>query len=118
MRSGLTYFMTDSNAINADFEFAGSRNYIDSSDPGRFYGFTLSQEFAVSQSMPLFAEYGVSYSHISGTDEGEQVDEWFLFAGIKYTFGQATVRDRWTNGLAIGSPRLPVRGSAWTEYID
>lgn len=117
-RAGLTYFFNDDHALTADFEFAATKSYIDGDDRGRFHAVTLSGESKVAANLPLFATYGASYTHINSTEEGDSVDEWQLFAGLKWTFGQDTVRSRWTDGLAIGSPRLPVRASAWTEYLD
>ena len=78
----------------------------------------LSGKTQITEDMPLFLTYEGSYTHISGTDEGEQIDEWAGAIGIEIPFGAQTVRSQWTDGVAIGAPRLPVRASAWTEYID
>lgn len=117
-RLGMAYFLTDNHALSADFEFASTNMYIDGDDAGRFYGATLSGESKISAGLPLFATYGASYTHLNSTDEGDSIDELQLFAGLKWTFGQDSVRSRWTDGLAIASPRLPVRASAWTEQMD
>ncbi len=56
--------------------------------------------------------------YLSSTDESESNDEIALSIGLKYVFGADTPRERWTNGIGYGGPRLPVRASAWTEYFD
>lgn len=116
-RTGLVYFTSDRSAITADFEFAASKGYIDTDDPGRHFGFSLTGETQVRDS-PLFISYGAGYVHINATDEGDQIDEMTFAIGLDFVFGAGSIRERWTNGLAIGSPRLPVRASAWTEWID
>lgn len=118
LRTGLTYFPTMYTALTADFEFAGSDNYIDSSDPGRHFGASLRGKTQIVESMPLFFTYEASFTYTSGTDEGEQVEEWAGAVGIEIPFGATTVKSQWTDGFGIGAPRLPLRASAWTEYID
>ncbi|MBC8037887.1 MAG: hypothetical protein H7X89_11800 [Rhizobiales bacterium] len=118
LRSGLAYFATDATTLIADAEFAPSKDYIDNNDPGRHFGFSLSGETLVSDSMPLYLTYGGSCTHINATDEGEQYDEWTAMVGLDLAFGAGAPKERWTNGMAIGAPRLPVRASAWTEWVD
>lgn len=116
-RTGMVYFASERSAITADFEFAASKGYIDSNDPGRHFGFSLTGERQLGES-PLFLSFGTSYAHINATDEGDQMDEMTFAVGLDFVFGAGSIRERWTNGLAIGSPRLPVRASAWAEWID
>jgi len=118
VRTGLTYFATEFTALTADFEFAGSENYIDSSDPGRHFGASIGGKTQISEDMSLFFTYEASYTHINSTDESEQADELAFAVGIELPFGAKSLRSQWTDGMAIGAPRLPVRASALTEYID
>ncbi len=117
-RAGAFYFMTDRTTLNLDVEFAGSENYIDSSDPGRFFGATLGGETQVAQNSPWFVNYYARYDHINSTDEGDHLDEWQIGLGVKYVFGASSAREAARRGKSIGTPRMPVRASAWTEYID
>lgn len=118
LRSGIAYFATDATTLIADAEFASSKDYIDDNDPGRHFGFAISGETLMSEGMPLYLTYGGTYTHINSTDESEQVDEWTAMVGLDLVFGAVAPKERWTNGMAIGAPRLPVRASAWTEWAD
>lgn len=118
LRSGMVYFATDTTAVSADLAYAGTVGYIDNDDVGAFLGFELSGETRVSQDMPLSATYGIRHSIISSTEEGDALQETELFAGLLYTFGGVTVADKWRRGVAYGTPDLPLRASAWTEWAD
>lgn len=117
LRGGMTYFASTALALNADFEFARSKNYIDSSDPGRHFGFSFGAQRQIGQS-GLFVNAEASYAIFNAPDEGDGIEEYAFALGVDYVFGAQSVRDRWVNGLAIGSPRLPVRAGAWTEWLD
>lgn len=118
IRTGFNYFVSERTALNMDFEFAGSHIYIDGRDPGRFYGFSLGAETRLKTNAPLMINYGISYTNIHSIAEGQGIEELGANIGIKYVFGANTPLERWTNGIAIGAPRLPVRASAWTSFID
>ena len=106
----MNYDFTSNTTFNFDFEIGASENYIDSSDPGRFFGVTIGGQTKIMSDSPLYATYFARYDHISGTDESDAVDETQFGVGLRYAFGGGS--------NLIGSPRLPVRASAWTEYID
>lgn len=119
MRAGLGHFLSERTTLVFDTEFAGSRNYIDSNDPGRFFGVALSGETLYSDEAPLYVTYGVHYTHISSTDEGDNMDEIAASIGVAYRFGDSTTgRAQFTDGIGIGAPRLPTRASAFTEWVD
>lgn len=117
-RAGSIYFFSDRSSINFDMEAAGCQNYIDSSDPGRFFGFTVSYQQQVLEDMPLYLSAFGRYDHISSNDESDNVEEWQLGVGLRYYFGAGSQKDANRKGASIGMPRLATRASAWTEYID
>ena len=117
-RVGAAYFMSERSTINFDLEMSGVDNYIDSDDPGRFFGVTLNYQYQLSETLPLYFSCFGRYDHINSTDEGDHVDEWQVGIGIKYVFGAGSQRDATRKGASIGLPRLPTRASAYTEYID
>ena len=118
IRTGFNYFVSERTALNMDFEFAGSNYFIDGRDPGRYYGFSFGAETRLKPNAPLMINYGISYTNIHSIGEGQGIEEFGANIGIKYVLGANTPLERWTNGIAIGAPRLPVRASAWTEFID
>jgi hypothetical protein len=118
LRAGTAYFLNDRTALILDLEYAAARNYIDSSDPGRFFGVAFGAETRLNVAAPLFLNYGVTFNNLSSTDEGEVMEELTFGVGLKYVFGADTPRERWTKGIGYGGPRLPVRASAWTEWAD
>lgn len=109
-RFGMQYTYSESTTFTADFEMAGNQTYVDNNDPGRFFGITFSGETRLPTEMPLSANYYVRYDHLDSTDEGEAVDEIQAGIGIRYVFGSGST--------SIGTPRLPTRASAWTEWMD
>lgn len=117
-RSGATYFMSETSTINVDIEFANTHNYIDSSDPGRFFGATLAYETQPWEDSPILMSLFGRMDHYSSTDEGDAIDEWQLGFGLKYYFGAGSQVEAARKGASIGTPRLPARASAWTEYLD
>jgi hypothetical protein len=117
-RAGSVYFFNDRSSINFDIEAAGCQNYIDSTDPGRFFGFTLSYQQQVLDDTPLYFSAFGRYDHINSTDEGNSVDEWQVGIGFRYYFGAGSQKDANRKGASIGMPRLATRASAWTEYMD
>ena len=116
-RSGATYFMSETSTINVDIEFANTYSYIDDNDPGRFFGATLAYEKQWVDS-PIFMSLFGRMDHYSSTDEGDDIDEWQLGVGMKYYFGAGSQVEAARKGASIGTPRLPTRASAWTEYMD
>ncbi|WP_300514001.1 hypothetical protein [Aliiroseovarius sp.] len=117
-RAGGVWFASDRTAVMASVEHSGTDKYIDSNDPGRFWDVTIAGETRLSTDKPLLATYGMSYTFIDSTDEGDNHGETRLFAGIKFLFGADSPRERWVNGIALGTPVTPLRASAWTEYVD
>lgn len=117
-RAGLVYFASATTAINADLQMAGTPTYIDNDDAGIFTSFELSGETQISAKMPVSMEYGVRRSIINSTDEGDHVGETEVFVGVNYSFGHASLADKWRNGVVYGTPDLPSRASAWTEWAD
>ncbi|MGB0921490.1 MAG: hypothetical protein ACPG1C_09250 [Alphaproteobacteria bacterium] len=117
-RTGGAYFWDEHTTIEGEIEFGGSSQYIDSSDPGRHFAVGLSVSHRIMKEHPVFLTTGMGYNYSSGTDEGEQVEELQFGIGLRFLFGATNEQDRWRRGVAIGAPKTPVRGSAWTEYID
>ncbi|MBL4872224.1 MAG: hypothetical protein JKY41_02220 [Rhodobacteraceae bacterium] len=109
-RFGMNYDITSNTMLNFDFEIGASRNYIDSSDPGRFFGVTIGGKTRIMEDTPLYANYFARYDYLSATDEGDNIDEVQFGVGLQYAFGGGS--------NLISSPRLPTRASAWTEWID
>ena len=118
LRAGATWFASDKTAVALSVEHSRTQSYIDGDDPGRFWDVTLAGETRLPTQAPLLATYGISYSLFDSTDEGDDVEETRLFAGIKYLIGADSPRDRWVNGIAYGTPVTPLRASAWTEWAD
>lgn len=118
VRLGATYFLNKSSTINYDMELAGCKNYIDSSDPGTFFGATLSYQTQITESMPLYFNCFGRLDYISSNDEGDNLYEMQLGIGLKYYFGAGSQLEAARKAASIGVPRLPTRASAWTEYID
>ncbi len=118
LRLGATYFHDDRSAFTLDFEYASADPYIDDDDAGRFYGITASGETRLGTQAPLMATYFLRYDYIDSTDEGDQVEELQVGLGIKLLFGANSSRDAARAGRSIGTPYLPGRASAWTEFLD
>jgi hypothetical protein len=116
-RLGVSYFATKTSALTLDLEVAGTSKFVDEGDDGRFYGATLSYQQLVAQDLPLYLTCFGRYDLIDGTDDGT-VEEWQLGFGLRYFFGAGSPQDAARKGLSIGTPRLPTRASAWTEYLD
>lgn len=116
-RVGASYFPDNVSSITLDFEAAGTNNYVDNDDAGVFLGATLSYQRPVAETIPLYFTCFGRYDLIDGTDDGN-VDEWQLGVGFRYYFGADSPRDAARKGISIGTPRLPTRGSAWTEFLD
>ena len=116
-RFGVSYFPNNKSAITLEFEAAGTNNYIDSDDSGRFFGTTLSYQRLVMDGMPLYFTCFGRYDVYSTTDSNS-VDEFSVGVGLRYYFGAGSPQEAAHKGLSIGSPRLPTRGSAWTEFLD
>jgi len=116
-RAGASYFPSKLSSITLDFELAGTETYLDGDDAGRFFGTTLSYQRLITQDMPLFITCFGRYDFIDGTDDG-YVNEWQIGFGFRYYFGAESPQDAARKGLSIGMPRLPTRGSAWTEFLD
>ena len=117
LRLGGAYFLNDRTALTFDAEFAGTPMYIDGDDVGRFYSLELGGETWLA-SAPVAITYGVGYSFVNSTDEGDSAEEFQIGIGAKYVFGASSSRDSWMGGRSIGAPKLPLRASAWTEYLD
>ena len=117
-RAGLVYFVSDATIVNVDMQFAGTPTYIDNDAPGVFNSFELSSETQIVDSLPISAEFGVRRSVINSTDEGDHLSEIEAFVGVTYNFGGKSVAAKWRDGVAYGTPDLPARASAWTEWAD
>ena len=117
-RWGATYFMSETSSFNVDLEFSTTYNYIDSSDPGRFFGTTLTYKTQPWEDSPMIMSLFGRMDHISSTDEGDSVEEWQLGFGMKYYYGAGSQMEAARKGASLGMPRLPTRASAWTEWID
>jgi hypothetical protein len=118
MRVGATYFLKDHSAFTLDLEYATADPYIDGDDAGRFLGVTLGGETRLGPDTPLMATYFVRYNEIDATTENDSVEELQVGLGIKVVFGAASPREAARAGRSIGTPYLPSRASAWTEFID
>ncbi|WP_341368880.1 hypothetical protein [Yoonia sp. BS5-3] len=118
VRGGLVYFASDALIIAADLQLAGTPNYIDDDDLGYFNSFELMAEMQLGQSLPLTTEFGLRRSVITSSDEDDHLSEIEAFVGVNYNFGGASLTDKWRNGVAYGTPDLPARASAWTEWAD
>jgi hypothetical protein len=118
MRLGATYFLKDHSAFTLDLEYASADPYIDGDDAGRFYGVTLGGETRLRPDAPLMATYFVRYNKIDATTENDSLDELQVGLGIKVVFGATSLREAARAGRSIGTPYLPSRASAWTEFID
>ncbi|CAI8281945.1 MAG: Uncharacterised protein [Opitutia bacterium UBA7350] len=113
-----SYFFSKHSLLTIDFELAGCKNYIDSSDPGRFFGVGLNYQQQFKDDSPLtFIVYG-QFDHISSTDEGDAADELILGIGFQYRFGAESPYALTRSGASLGLPKLPGRASAWTEWAD
>ena len=117
-RGGVTYFSSERSTINLDIEMAQSNNYVDSSDPGYFFGASVNSQYQLTESTPLYFTCFGRYDHINSTDQGDAINEMQVGIGLRYYFGADSPREAARKGLSIGMPRLPTRASAWTEYID
>lgn len=117
-RLGATYFLGDRSAFTLDLEYATADPYIDGSDKGEFFGVTLSGETRLGTQAPVLATYHVRYDDIDGTTELDKVEELSVGLGIKIVFGADSPRAAARAGRSIGTPHLPGRASAWTEFID
>jgi hypothetical protein len=118
MRLGATYFVKDHSAFTLDLEYAAADPYIDGDDAGRFYGVTLGGETRLGPQSPLMATYSVRYSKLDATTENEALEEVQFGLGIKVLFGATSPREAARAGRSIGTPYLPSRASAWTEFVD
>jgi hypothetical protein len=118
VRLGATYFVQDHSAFTLDLELASADPYIDGSDKGEFFAATLGGETRLATEAPLMATYYVRYDRIDGTTETDLVEELQIGLGIKYVFGAASPREAARAGRSIGTPYLPGRASAWTEFLD
>ncbi len=119
VRFGTVWFRTEDHSYTLDVEVAGSSNYIDSSDPGIFFGVTLSGEKQLGfDSAPMALTYFARYDFLSATDEGDNIEELQVGVGLKLLFGNKSKREAYRAGASLGTPRLPTRASAWTEWMD
>lgn len=117
-RGGLVYIASQTTIVNVDLQLAGTPTYIDNSDAGYFNSFELSSEMQLSQRLPVSAEFGLRRSVVNSSDEDDHVSEIEAFVGLNFNFGGKSVADKWRDGIAYGTPDLPVRASAWTEWAD
>ena len=117
-RWGATYFMSETSSFNVDLEFSSTYNYIDGSDPGRFFGTTLTYKTQPWEDSPMIMSLFGRMDHYSSTDESETMDEWQLGFGMKYYYGAGSQMEAARKGASLGMPRLPTRASAWTEWMD
>jgi len=113
-RAGGTYFVNEQTALTLDFEAAFAAHYVDSDDAGLFYGVTLGGETQLSEGSPLYLTYFARYDFIDATDDG-WIEDVQAGVGIKYLFGAGSSKEAARAGKSIGTPRMPIRGSAWTE---
>lgn len=118
LRLGATYFLEDHSAFTLDLEYASADPYIDGDDAGRFYGVTLGGETRLRPNSPLMATYFVRYNKLDTTTENDVLEELQVGLGIKVLFGATSPRDAARAGRSIGTPYLPSRASAWTEFLD
>jgi hypothetical protein len=118
LRLGATWFATDRSAYTFDVEFASASPYIDGRDDGEFFRASLSGETRLSRTAPLMATYSVSYDLYDATTENDSVEEVQIAIGVRYVFGGQTQREAARAGRSIGTPHLPGRASAWTEFLD
>lgn len=119
LRFGAIWFRTDDNSFTVDVEAAAATNYIDRDDPGVFVGITFSGESRLGyDSLPVALTYFARYDFLTSTDEGDAIQEISVGAGLKILLGNKTKRERFRAGASIGTPRLPTRASAWTEWMD
>jgi hypothetical protein len=58
------------------------------------------------------------YTMIDATTESDFVEEVEFGVGLKLVFGAGTPREAARAGRSIGTPDLPLRASAWTEFLD
>lgn len=117
-RFGISYFPDQKSAFTLEFEAAGASDYIDGDDNGRFFGTTLSYQRQLTDDMPLYFTCFGRYDFIDATTEEDYVEEMQVGIGLRYYFGAGSPQEAARKGLSIGSPRLPVRASAYTEYLD
>jgi hypothetical protein len=117
-RLGATYFVKDHSAFTLDLEYASADPYIDGDDAGRFYGVTLGGETRLGPQSPVMATYSIRYNKLDGTTENDAVEELQFGLGIKVLFGATSPREAARAGRSIGTPYLPSRASAWTEFLD
>lgn len=118
--AGVQLFMSDMQALTLDLEIMSVSNYVDSNDPGRGYGYIATYEKMIEGLFaPIVLSSQLGYAHISGTDEGDAVDELTANFGIRILFGEATdLRSRAETGANLDTPYLPGRMAGWTEWID
>jgi hypothetical protein len=118
MRLGATYFVKDHSAFTLDLEYASADPYIDIVDAGRFYGVTLAGETQLGDRSPVMATYSVRYTKLDATTENQVLEEMQFGLGIKVLLGAKSPREAARAGRSIGTPYLPGRASAWTEFVD
>lgn len=113
-----SYFITEHSLLTVDFELAGCENYVDQSDPGRFFGVGLNYQHQFKDDLPLTLIVYGEFEHYSSTDEGEQIDEVIFGIGFRYSFGAKSPYALTRSGASLGLPKLPGRAIAWTEWMD
>lgn len=118
LRIGATYFAGENSAFTLDLEFGSASPYIDGDDDGVFFGATVSGETRLPTAAPLSATYFLRYDQIDATTEDDEIAELQVGVGLRFLFGATSPREAARAGRSIGTPYLPSRASAWTEFID
>ncbi len=118
LRAGAVHLLPRDSYLRGDIEFAATHSYIDGDDRGRFLGASVEYGRRLGANSPLYLTAGLNLARFDSTTENDDLHDIEAMVGLRWTFGNTAYRDRWAKGIEIGTPRLPVRASGWTETLD